>query len=77
MVQIQEIICQGELVVMESMVPISVTEEYRHTETGEPISQVALFAPQQVEGLKFSLEMHRLASTGEMHLVMRKLRDDA
>lgn len=38
LVQVQEIIYRGELVVMESLVPLSATAEYCHTETGEPIS---------------------------------------
>ena len=75
-IRVQAIIFEGELRIEETLVPLSVTAEYRHAETGQPISQLAAFAPQTVHGMKLSMEMHRMAESGETHIVLRRLRDD-
>lgn len=67
----------GELRVEHVTVPVIKTAEYRHSETGEPISQLAAFAPQSILGMKLALEMHRMAESGETHVIMRRLPDDS
>ncbi|GCL62580.1 hypothetical protein [Pseudaquabacterium pictum] len=67
----------GELRVEECKVPVMKTAEYRHAETGEPISQLAAFAPQSILGMNLALELHRMADSGETHFTMRRLPDDA
>jgi hypothetical protein len=67
----------GELRIMETMVPITNTVEYRHHETGEPISQLAAFAPLNILGMNLSMEMHHMNESGTTHVSMRRLRDDA
>jgi hypothetical protein len=67
----------GELRITETMVPIMNTVEYRHHETGEPISQLAAFAPQNILGMNLSMEMHYMNESGTTHVSMRRLRDDA
>jgi hypothetical protein len=52
------------------------TAEYRHTDTSG-ISQVASFAPQSIFGMKFSTEMHKMRDTGETHVILRRLADNA
>jgi hypothetical protein len=76
-IRVQAIVFYGELRIRETLVPLSVTAEYRHAETGEPISQLAAFAPQAMHGMKLSMEMHRMAESGETHIILRRLRDDA
>jgi hypothetical protein len=74
-IRVEAIVFFGEIRVLEKLVPLTVTAEYRRTETGECISQVASFAPQEVNGMNFSLEMHRIAATGETNVIMRRLAD--
>jgi hypothetical protein len=75
-VRVEAIVFSGELVVIETLVPISVSSEYRNADTGEVISQVAAFA-HQVNGMRLSLELHHIGETGQTHIVMRRLPDDA
>jgi len=76
-IRVQAIVFEGELRITKTLVPLTVTAEYRHTETGQPISQLAAFAPQTIHGMKVSMEMHRMAESGETHIVLRKLKDGA
>lgn len=76
-VRVHEIEFIGELRVEEIIVPVTRTAEYRHAQTGEPISQLAAFAPQTILGINLSLELHRVAESGETHIAMRRLKDDA
>jgi Restriction endonuclease len=75
-VDVVAIVFYGELRIKENQIPVVYTGEYRTFE-GEPISQLVSFGPQSVMGMKFSMEMHRLAETGETHVLLRKLPDDA
>lgn len=75
-VRIRAILFVGEAHLKEALVPLMGTVEYRHTKTGEVISQVASFAPQLIHGKKFSTEMHKIGDTGETHVVIRRLTDD-
>ena len=63
----------GELRVLETKLPIIHTAEYRDTKTGEYIDQVVTYAPQSIMGQKFCVELHKLGSTGETHVTLRKL----
>ena len=72
----QAILFEGELRIKESLVLLSVTAEYRDAEAGQPISQLAAFAPQEMHGMKFSMEVHRMAESGETHIILRRVRDD-
>jgi hypothetical protein len=67
----------GELRIEEIAVPIVRTAEYRHAESGETISQLAAFAPQAILGMNFAVELHRMADSGETHVTMRRVPDDA
>jgi hypothetical protein len=75
-IRIEEILYSGELSLRETLVPLTVTSEYRDAQTGNVISQLAAFAPQTIHGMKFSVEMHRIGETGETHVVMRRLHAD-
>lgn len=76
-VKVTQIEFLGELRVEETVVPVVKTAEYRHAGTGEPISQLAAFAPQSILGMNLALELHRMAESGETHVTMRRLPDDA
>jgi hypothetical protein len=74
-VRVRKIEFIGELRITESVVPIVNTVEYRQTETGEPISQLVAFAPQNILGMNLSMELHHMADSGVTHVCMRRLRD--
>ncbi len=74
-VRVRKIEFIGELRITESVVPIINTVEYRQTETGEPISQLAAFAPQNILGMNMALELHYIPDSGVTHICMRRLRD--
>lgn len=76
-VPIREIAFVGELAIRETLVPLSVTAEYRHDDDGKMIAQVAQFSPQTIAGMKFAVELHHIAETGCTHAVLRRLKDDA
>jgi hypothetical protein len=66
----------GELRVEETIVPLIKAAEYLHSETGEPISQLAAFAPQSIVGMSLALELHRMTESGKTHVIMRRMADD-
>jgi hypothetical protein len=76
-IRVRSIIFRGELFVKETFVPLLVTAEYRHLETGQPISQIAAFGAQEIHGMKFSMELHRMSDSGDTHITLRKLENDA
>lgn len=76
-IRVRAILFEGTLRLKETLVPLIVTAEYRQAETGEVISRVASFAPQSIHGMKFSTEMHKMGDTGETHVILRRLPDDA
>jgi len=76
-IPIKEIRFAGELRIKQTQIPIVYTGEYRDAQTGAPISQVVTYAPRSIMGNKFAVEFHKLAETGETHITMRKLRNDA
>jgi hypothetical protein len=73
--KVSEIDFIGELRIEETSIPLVKTAEYRHSDTGEPISQMAAFAPQSVLGMNLALELHRVAESGVTHVTMRRLPD--
>ncbi len=75
--RVAQIDFHGELRVEESLVPVFRTAEYRHAGTGEPISQFAAFASQSILGMNLTMELHRMADSGETHVTLRRLPDDA
>lgn len=75
--KIKQIAFLGELRIEEILVPVVKTIEYRHTGTDEPISQVATFASQSIQGMNLAFELHRMVESGETHVTMRRLSDDA
>lgn len=76
-VRAQAIVFCGELSVIESQVPVERTNKYRNLETGETISQVAGFAPQDIHGAQMALEFHRMGEDGETYIILRKANGDA
>jgi len=74
-VRVHSVIYGGELYIKQTLVPLSVTAEYRHLETGQPISQIAAFAAQEIHGKKFAIEFQRMSDSGETHITLRKLED--
>lgn len=73
-VRITEILFGGEVTLVQSQATLARTQEYTRTESTNSISQSAGFMI-PMNGQKFSLEMHRLTETREIHLVVRKLED--
>lgn len=71
-IRVQTMHFVGVLAVKEIIAPLISTSEYRDIETGKAISQLAVFGEQEFSGKKFSLEMHRIAETGETSLVLRR-----
>ncbi|MBI5042437.1 MAG: restriction endonuclease [Nitrospirae bacterium] len=77
LVRVRTIIFDGEVRLKETLIPLMGISEYRHAKTGEVISQFASFAPQSIHGMKFSTEMHKIGDTGETHVILRRLPDNA
>jgi hypothetical protein len=75
-IRVRSIVFCGELQVIENLVPLSVTAEYRHLEDGQAISQLAAFVPQEILGMKLSMEFHRIAESGETHIALRRVEDE-
>ena len=76
-VRLRAIIFDGEIRSKEILLPLMTTAEYRHADTGEVISQVASFAPQSINGMKFTTELHKMEDSGETHVIIRRLPDNA
>ncbi len=72
-VSIKQIEFFGQLRIEETSVPVAKTVEYRHSDSGEVISQLAAFAAQPMLGMNLSLEFHHMKQSGETHFIMRKL----
>ena len=62
----------GELRIEQREYPVISRTEYRHLASGEPISQVASFAPQTLHGQNVSFELHRVPATEQIHVIARK-----
>ncbi len=62
----------GTLSIKETLLPLVDTHEYRHIETGSPISQHAVFATTEVHGTKVNFEFHKLPESGQGYLVIRR-----
>ncbi len=75
--RIEVIVFQGELTAVENLVPVDAASKYRNIETGETISQVAAFAPQDIGGNRIALEFHRMGENGETYVILRRTESDA
>lgn len=73
--RVHAIIFEGEIRLKHYQIPLLATAEYRHANAGEVISQVASFAPVLIQGMNISTEIHKMADTGETHIVLRRLED--
>jgi len=73
-IRVRSIVFYGELSIEQRFIPLTVTSEYRKSKDGAVISKVAQFAPQEILGHEFSLEMHKLEDTGATHVLMRKIK---
>lgn len=71
-IHIQAIQFHGELKIIESKIPIFKTLEYRTIDNDSPISQIAMFRPQEIQNHKLSIEFHNLFETGETHILLKK-----
>lgn len=72
-VRVREIDFTGELSVVVSRISSSASSEYLHTE-GDSIAQSVVFEPQEVAGIKFAIELHRMSESGVTHVLLRKLK---
>ena len=73
LIRVTAIYFEGEISMKETLVPRAVTAEYRHADSGQPISQFASFVAQEMHGIKISMEVHRMAESGEMYVILRKV----
>ena len=73
-IYIRAIQFHGELKIIENKIPIIKTIEYRNIDSHIPISQVAMFGPQEIQNHKFSIEFHNLSETGETHILLRNIK---
>ncbi len=76
-IDIKRIIFTGSASLKCTEIPLFATSEYRKADTGEIVSQVATFGSQSIHGMKFSTEIHKLGETGETHIILRRLDDNA
>lgn len=75
-VRIEVIAFDGDLIVSETSVPVDGTRRYKNIDTGETISQVAAFAPQDIGGNRIALEFHRMGEEGETYVILRTTDSD-
>jgi hypothetical protein len=76
-VKITSINFDGKVSLTSTDIPLFSTSEYRNAGTKEVISKVTSFAPQSIQGMRFTTEFHKMNETGETHIVMRRLSDEA
>jgi hypothetical protein len=76
-VRLEAIAFEGELTASETLVPVDLASKYHNVETGETISQVAAFAPQDIGGNRMALEVHRMGENGETYIILRSAEGDA
>jgi Restriction endonuclease len=72
-VRIESIQFVGELSVKEWKIPLYGSAEYRHTNSGEVISQTASYKMESMEGVNYSLELHKISETGEVSILLRNI----
>jgi len=66
----------GILHIEERLVPLVEVSDYSQISSSSSISQVVSFAPQDLAGMRFSMELHRIQETGLTHVLMRKLKNE-
>ncbi|WP_135211489.1 hypothetical protein [Vitreimonas flagellata] len=62
----------GDLSLVESAKDIARAAKYRRSNTGEAISDYVAFEPIKIRDNAYSVELHRLAETGEMVVAVKK-----
>jgi hypothetical protein len=70
-VRVKAIRYEGTVRLVQEKVPLAATSEYRRADSGKAISQVVAFAPLLDRGVQVTLEMHRMAESGETYVVVR------
>jgi hypothetical protein len=71
--RVESIAFKGYLTVTRTLVPFSRKAEYINAGDKGQISRYAAFAPIEVNGAPIAIELHRMESTGETHVVARVL----
>jgi hypothetical protein len=71
-VRINSIEFDGNVRVVETLVPISESSEYRKIESGNAISQVAVFDLKKINNERLQLELHKISDSNELHVTIRK-----
>jgi hypothetical protein len=61
----------GELRIDQTLMPVVTSQRYEYSHNGEAISQLAAFAPQEINGHQYGLELHRMGEDGETHVILR------
>ncbi|HEY4363602.1 MAG TPA: hypothetical protein VGN17_21735 [Bryobacteraceae bacterium] len=67
-VRVRYIVFIGLLQIKTTTIPLIEVTGYRNVQTNTSISEVASFAPMDLLGSKTSLQLHRIAETGEIFL---------
>lgn len=73
-IRLEAILFEGDIRIETVEVPVADVSEYRQTDSGEAIAQIASFAPQSLNGLRFSIELHK-QENGETDVLMRRLEE--
>lgn len=68
----RKITFEGDLSLVESAKDITRAAKYRRSNTAEPISDYVAFEPIKIRDSAYSIELHRLAETGEMVVAVKK-----
>src|ERR1039457_7078689 len=71
-VRVRSIAYVGELQIKVTTVPILDIAEYQRLDSENPIWQVVSFAPQEMLGIKASMQFHRNVETGAIYLGFRR-----
>ncbi len=72
-IRVGTIVFEGDLSIRDESVPLIGASEYRQADAEGAIAQSAIFQAQEVQGMKFALEMHRIEQTGVTHVILRKV----
>ena len=74
-IKVREITFRGTISLKSTERLLLNTSEYRKVDTGEIISQTAVFAPQTIDDTQFSMELHKIEGTEEIHVNFRSLNE--
>lgn len=73
MVPVRAIDFTGELRIEQMPMPVVTSQRYEYSENCNTISQLAAFAPQEINGQQYALELHRMGEDGETHVILRRM----